>query len=250
MLIACPTCGRLQFDMDTVVAEIEERLADYEDPIEVSVLGCAVNGIGEARHADFGITGAKDMGMIYSRGEPLKKVPTERLVDELFAEIDRYYAAGKRVVRDESDAAEARAWLAENEDATAMTPERLAALEAAQAREADELSVAGCRRGRLAGGRTPLHPRLSAGARRSPAARDSPRGRPRPHSDAQTRARGPAWDRIVRTACAASRGLRERATWRRGDAGDRVTRLPRATPWRRRRQRAAARAHPDRRPDS
>ncbi len=94
-LIACPTCGRLQFDMDTVVAEVERRLEAYEDPIEVSVLGCAVNGIGEARHADFGITGAKDMGMIYSKGEPLKKVPTEQLVDELFKEIDRYYAAGK-----------------------------------------------------------------------------------------------------------------------------------------------------------
>ncbi len=130
VLIACPTCGRLQFDMDSVVAEVERRLEAYEDPIEVSVLGCAVNGIGEARHADFGITGAKDMGMIYSRGEPLKKVPTERLVDELFKEIDRYYAAGKRVVRDETDAAEARAWLAEHEDETAMTPERLAALEA------------------------------------------------------------------------------------------------------------------------
>ena len=49
MLIACPTCGRLQFDMDTVVAEIEQRLEAYEDPIEVAVLGCAVNGIGEAR---------------------------------------------------------------------------------------------------------------------------------------------------------------------------------------------------------
>jgi (E)-4-hydroxy-3-methylbut-2-enyl-diphosphate synthase len=134
VLIACPTCGRLQFDMDTVVAEIEQRLEQYEDPIEVSVLGCAVNGIGEARHADFGITGAKDMGMIYSRGEPLKKVPTERLVDELFAEIDRYYAAGKRVVRDENEAAEAREWLAENEDETAMTPERLAAMEAAAAK--------------------------------------------------------------------------------------------------------------------
>src|SRR5579872_5544137 len=134
VLIACPTCGRLQFDMDTVVAEIEERLADYEDAIEVSVLGCAVNGIGEARHADFGITGAKDMGMIYSKGEPLKKVPTDRLVDELFAEIDRYYAAGKRVVSDERSAAEARAWLAENEDPDAMTPERVAALEAAAAR--------------------------------------------------------------------------------------------------------------------
>ena len=73
------------------------------------------------------------MGMIYSRGEPLNKVPTERLVDELFAEIDRYYEAGKRVVRDEASAAEARAWLAENEDATALTPERLAAMEAAAA---------------------------------------------------------------------------------------------------------------------
>jgi (E)-4-hydroxy-3-methylbut-2-enyl-diphosphate synthase len=146
VLIACPTCGRLQFDMDTVVAEIERRLEAYGDPIEVSVLGCAVNGIGEARHADFGITGAKDMGMIYSRGEPLKKVPTEQLVDELFAEIDKYYAAGKHVVRDEAQAAAAREWLAENEDATAMTPERLAALEAEAARLDEEVSPVAGRR--------------------------------------------------------------------------------------------------------
>jgi (E)-4-hydroxy-3-methylbut-2-enyl-diphosphate synthase len=72
--------------------------------------------------------------MIYSKGEPLKKVPTEQLVDELFKEIDRYYAAGKTVQRDELAAAEARAWLAENEDDTQMTPERIAALEAAAAR--------------------------------------------------------------------------------------------------------------------
>src|SRR6202451_1528046 len=138
-LIACPTCGRLQFDMDTVVVEVERRLEAYEDPIEVSVLGCAVNGIGEARHADFGITGAKDMGMIYSKGEPLKKVPTEQLVDELFKEIDRYYAAGKTVQRDEAAAAEARAWLAENEDDTQMTPERIAAMEAAAAQDAEDV---------------------------------------------------------------------------------------------------------------
>jgi (E)-4-hydroxy-3-methylbut-2-enyl-diphosphate synthase len=134
VLIACPTCGRLQFDMDSVVAEVERRLEAYEDPIEVSVLGCAVNGIGEARHADFGITGAKDAGAIYSKGEMIRKVKTENLVDELFAEIDRYYAAGKRVIRDERAVAEAERWLAENEDATAMTPERLAALEAEAAR--------------------------------------------------------------------------------------------------------------------
>jgi (E)-4-hydroxy-3-methylbut-2-enyl-diphosphate synthase len=137
VLIACPTCGRLQFDMDSVVAEVERRLEDYDDAIEVSVLGCAVNGLGEARHADFGITGAKDAGAIYSKGEMIRKVPTEKLVDELFAEIDKYYAAGKTVIRDAAAAAEARAWLAENEDATAMTPERLAAMEAAAARDAE-----------------------------------------------------------------------------------------------------------------
>jgi (E)-4-hydroxy-3-methylbut-2-enyl-diphosphate synthase len=147
VLIACPTCGRLQFDMDSVVIEVEERLAAYPDAIEVSVLGCAVNGIGEARHADFGITGAKDAGMIFSKGEPLKKVPTERLVDELFAEIDRYYDSGKTVVRDEAAAAEAAEWLAENEDAEAMTPERLAAMEAEASEKAgggdDVLEAAG-----------------------------------------------------------------------------------------------------------
>ena len=78
VLIACPTCGRLQFDMDTVVADIERRLEAYADPIEVAVLGCAVNGIGEASHADFGITGAKNEGLIFSRGKPLKKVPQEQ----------------------------------------------------------------------------------------------------------------------------------------------------------------------------
>src|SRR4051794_4100263 len=143
VLIACPTCGRLQFDMDSVVMEVERRLEQYADPIEVSILGCAVNGIGEARHADFGITGAKDSAMIFSKGEPLKKVPTEHLVDELFAEIDKYYASGKRVVVDASAAAEAARWLAENEDESAMTPERLAAAEAAQAAaEADAIDEA------------------------------------------------------------------------------------------------------------
>jgi (E)-4-hydroxy-3-methylbut-2-enyl-diphosphate synthase len=73
------------------------------------------------------------MGMIYSKGEPLKKVRTEDLVDELFKEIDRYYEAGREVQRDEVQAAEAREWLAENEDETQMTPERLAALEKAAA---------------------------------------------------------------------------------------------------------------------
>ena len=138
-LIACPTCGRLQFDMDTVVAEVEKRLEAYEDPITISVLGCAVNGIGEARHADFGITGAKDKAMLYAKGKPIKLFQTEDLADELFKEIDRYYAAGKQLVVDEHEAAEAAQWLSENEDDTAMTPERLAAAEkeAAEAEAAE-----------------------------------------------------------------------------------------------------------------
>ena len=145
VLIACPTCGRLQFDMDTVVTEVERRLEQYEEPIEVSVLGCGVNGIGEARHADFGIAGAKDMGVIYAKGELIRKVPTARLVDELFAEIDKYYAAGKKVLRDQASVAEAAQWLAENEDETAMTPERMAALEAEAAKREARSPVKGRR---------------------------------------------------------------------------------------------------------
>src|ERR671914_58813 len=126
VLIACPTCGRLQFDMDTVVADIERRLEAYEDPIEVAVLGCAVNGIGEASHADFGITGAKNEGLIFSRGKPLKKVPQERLVDELFLEIDKY-ARTKKIVADAGEQAAGAEWLQriEDENAGELTPERL-----------------------------------------------------------------------------------------------------------------------------
>jgi (E)-4-hydroxy-3-methylbut-2-enyl-diphosphate synthase len=131
VLIACPTCGRLQFDMDTVVAEIEQRLEAYVEPIEVAVLGCAVNGLGEAAHADFGITGAKNEGLIFAHGKPLRKVPQERLVDELFAEIERSLAAG-RTVFDDAEAAVGAKWLEriEEENAGELTPERLAALEA------------------------------------------------------------------------------------------------------------------------
>src|ERR671921_398961 len=144
VLIACPTCGRLQFDMDTVVADIERRLAQYEDPIEVSVLGCAVNGIGEASHADFGITGAKNEGLIFSRGKALKKVPQERLVDELFVEIDKTLSAGGAVV-DAAEQAAGAEWLQriEEENAGELTPERLAKLEAEKARaDADAIDEA------------------------------------------------------------------------------------------------------------
>jgi (E)-4-hydroxy-3-methylbut-2-enyl-diphosphate synthase len=130
VLIACPTCGRLQFDMDSVVAEIEQRLEGYAEPVEVAVLGCAVNGIGEASHADFGITGAKDEGLIFAHGKPLRKVPQANLVDALFEEIDKSLDRGG-VEIDEAKSAEGGAWLAkiEEENAGDLTPEKIAQLE-------------------------------------------------------------------------------------------------------------------------
>ena len=143
VLIACPTCGRLQFDMDTVVAEIEQRLEAYTEPVEVAVLGCAVNGIGEASHADFGITGAKDEGLIFAHGKPLRKVPQAELVDALFAEIDKSLDRGKIQV-DERKAREGADWLAkiEEENAGELTPERIAQMEA-EAAESDQADITG-----------------------------------------------------------------------------------------------------------
>ncbi len=122
--------------MDTVVAEIERRLEGYTEPIEVAVLGCAVNGIGEASHADFGITGAKNEGLIFAHGKPLRKVPQAELVDALFEEIDKSLDRGSVDV-DASKAAEGAAWLQriEDENADELTPERIAQMEAAAARE-------------------------------------------------------------------------------------------------------------------
>jgi (E)-4-hydroxy-3-methylbut-2-enyl-diphosphate synthase len=104
------------------------------------VLGCAVNGIGEASHADFGITGAKNEGLIFAHGKPLRKVPQDELVDALFTEIDKSIDRGSVEV-DERKAAEGAEWLnkIEEENAGEMTPERIAALEAAAATE-DALS--------------------------------------------------------------------------------------------------------------
>ncbi len=189
VLIACPTCGRLQFDMDTVVAEIEQRLESYEEPIEVAVLGCAVNGIGEASAADFGITGAKNEGLIFAHGKPLRKVPQAQLVDALFAEIDKSLERGKTEF-DERESAEGAEWLQkiEDENADEMTPERMAALEAAAATEeaggtdAADGAEGQARRGRLADRRPPLHARLA----RDGFARDlecgRSRARPRPRA--------------------------------------------------------------------
>jgi (E)-4-hydroxy-3-methylbut-2-enyl-diphosphate synthase len=143
VLIACPTCGRLQFDMDSVVAEVENRLEAYEEPIEVAVLGCAVNGIGEAKHADFGIAGAKDEGVVFAHGRALKKVPTARLVDTLFEQIDLSLARGGEVEFDETESAEGEAWVQkiEMENEGDLTPEKIARMEkeAAEKGESDRV---------------------------------------------------------------------------------------------------------------
>lgn len=143
VLIACPTCGRLQFDMDTVVAEIEQRLEAYDEPIEVAVLGCAVNGIGEAAAADFGIAGAKNEGVIFAQGKALRKVPTAQLVDQLFAEIDKSLAQGGKVEFDEAESAAGAEFIRkiEEENAGDLTPEKLAALEAAKANEGEDITA-------------------------------------------------------------------------------------------------------------
>ena len=124
-----------------------EAAAAYEDPVEVAVLGCAVNGIGEASHADFGITGAKNEGLVFSRGKPLRKVPQDQLVDVLFEEIDKY-ATSKRVEVDATEAAEGAEWLAkiEAENAGELTPERLAAMEKAASQLDEDASPTAGRR--------------------------------------------------------------------------------------------------------
>lgn len=88
-LIACPTCGRTNIDLISMAEEVERRLAYCKKPVTVAVMGCAVNGPGEASAADVGIAGGKGEGLIFRKGQILRKVPQERLVDELMAEIEK-----------------------------------------------------------------------------------------------------------------------------------------------------------------
>ncbi len=94
IMIACPSCGRDNVGVQQLAERVEERLRDYPEAFEVAVLGCAVNGPGEAGDADFGIAGGRDVGFIYGHGRVLRKVPGDVLVDELFSEIDRWIADG------------------------------------------------------------------------------------------------------------------------------------------------------------
>ena len=88
-LVSCPTCGRTKIDLIALANEVEERLKTVDKPITVAVMGCAVNGPGEARSADCGIAGGIGEGLLFQKGEIVKKVPQDRLVDELFQLIER-----------------------------------------------------------------------------------------------------------------------------------------------------------------
>jgi (E)-4-hydroxy-3-methylbut-2-enyl-diphosphate synthase len=94
VMIACPSCGRDNVGVEKLAAAVEERLRTYPQAFEVAVMGCAVNGPGEAGDADFGIAGGRDTGFIYAHGRVLKKVSSDILVDELFHEIDRWIEGG------------------------------------------------------------------------------------------------------------------------------------------------------------
>lgn len=88
-LVSCPTCGRTQIDLIPIANEVEKRIANIKKPLKVAVMGCVVNGPGEARDADIGIAGGKGEGLIFRKGEVIKKVSEDRIVDELMAEIEK-----------------------------------------------------------------------------------------------------------------------------------------------------------------
>ncbi len=86
-IISCPTCGRCKIDLIRIAREVEERLANVKEPLKIAVMGCVVNGPGEAREADVGIAGGRGKGILFRKGEKLRGVPEEKLVEELMEEV-------------------------------------------------------------------------------------------------------------------------------------------------------------------
>lgn len=90
VMISCPTCGRTQVNLIDMAKEVEEKLEAFKSPIKVAVMGCAVNGPGEAREADFGIAGGKGTGLVFRKGKVIRSVPEAELIDALMEEIIKY----------------------------------------------------------------------------------------------------------------------------------------------------------------
>ncbi len=94
-IISCPTCGRIEADLVTAVAEVEKRTAHIKTPMDVSVMGCVVNAIGEAKHADVAIAFGKGSGLIMVKGEVIAKLPESQLVDAFVEEVERFAAQNR-----------------------------------------------------------------------------------------------------------------------------------------------------------
>lgn len=95
VLVSCPTCGRTQVNLIEMAQEVEKKIEHFKKPIRVAVMGCAVNGPGEAREADFGIAGGKGSGLLFRKGKVIRSVPEEELIDALMEEIETFENEGE-----------------------------------------------------------------------------------------------------------------------------------------------------------
>jgi len=98
-VIACPTCGRTEIDVADLATRVENMVADVTAPLTIAVMGCIVNGPGEAREADIGIAGGKHEGLIIVNGKPLKKVPEAKLLDAFRSELEKVIAKKRAVLQ-------------------------------------------------------------------------------------------------------------------------------------------------------
>ncbi len=93
-IVACPTCGRCNINLVDIVEQVEKALLSCTTPIQLAIMGCVVNGPGEAREADIGIAGGKGLGVLFKKGRVVRKVPEEKLVETLLGEVERYEGGG------------------------------------------------------------------------------------------------------------------------------------------------------------
>src|SRR4029450_10433739 len=89
-VVACPTCGRLDIDLERIVAEVGEKTKGMSNPLRISILGCLVNGFGEAKEADLGIAAGSGKGIIFKRGVPIRHVKEAEMVQALLEEVERF----------------------------------------------------------------------------------------------------------------------------------------------------------------
>jgi len=89
-LIACPTCGRLEIDLFAIMKQLEDKLQGVKKPVKVAVLGCVVNGPGEASEADIGIAAGKGVAILYRKGEVIKRVKEEEIVSTVLEEVEKF----------------------------------------------------------------------------------------------------------------------------------------------------------------